>query len=157
MEVNIKYEYSNDKFIKFPGWFDYWSFLYFVYTRCFFIKMRKRNKQFVIRLSDSEWNHLNELVKYSGQSRESYLRMCINGLVPRPAPSVELVEVIQVLRQIAESINGIAEAVYKQNKMDDSVYVENYEALQKQINEIMILIRQPINMEEVWQLQKYGQ
>lgn len=71
--------------------------------------MRKRNKQFVIRLSDSEWNHLNELVKYSGQSRESYLRMCINGLVPRPAPSVELVEVTQVLRQIAESINGIAE------------------------------------------------
>ena len=53
--------------------------------------MRKRNKQFVIRLSDSEWNHLNELVKYLGQSRESYLRMCINGLVPRPAPSVELV------------------------------------------------------------------
>lgn len=119
--------------------------------------MRKRNKQFVIRLSDSEWNHLNELVKYSGQSRESYLRMCINGLVPRPAPSVELVEVTQVLRQIAESINGIAGAVYKQNKMDDSVYMENYEVLQKQINEIMLLIRQPINMEEIWQSQKYGQ
>ena len=119
--------------------------------------MRKRNKQFVIRLTDSEWNHLNELVKYSGQSRESYLRMCINGLIPRPAPSIELVEVIQVLRQIAESINRIAEEVYKQNKMDDSVYMENYEVLQKQINEIMILIRQPINMEEVWQLQKYGQ
>lgn len=64
---------------------------------------------------------------------------------------------IQVLRQIAESINRIAEEVYKQNKMDDSVYMENYEVLQKQINEIMILIRQPINMEEVWQLQKYGQ
>ena len=119
--------------------------------------MRKRNKQFVIRLSDSEWNHLNELVNYSGQSRESYLRMCINGLVPRPAPSVELVEVIQVLRQIAESINRIAEEVYKQNKMDDSFYMENYKALQKQINEIMLLIRQPINMEEVWQSQKYGQ
>lgn len=119
--------------------------------------MRKRNKQFVIRLSDSEWNHLNELVKYSGQSRESYLRMCINGLVPRPVPSVELVEVIQVLRQIAESINKLAEEVYKQNKIDNSIYTENYEVLQKQINEIMILIRQPINMEDVWQLQKYGQ
>ena len=83
--------------------------------------------------------------------------MCINGLVPRPAPSVELVKVTQVLRQIAESINGIAEAVYKHNKMDDSVYMENYEALQKQINEIMLLIRQPINMEKVWQSQKYGQ
>lgn len=129
----------------------------FCLYKVLFIKMRKRNKQFVIRLSDSEWNHFNELVKCSGLSRESYLRMCINGLVPRPAPSVELVEVIQVLRQIAESINRIAEEVYKQNKMDDSVYMENYEVLQKQINEIMILIRQPINMEEVWQLQKYGQ
>ena len=119
--------------------------------------MRKRNKQFVIRLSDSEWNHLNELVKYSGQSRESYLRMCINGLVPRPLPSVELVEVIQELRQIAESINGIAGEVYKQNKIDNSVYMENYETLQKQINEIMLLIRQPIKMEEVWQLPKSGQ
>ena len=78
--------------------------------------MRKRNKQFVIRLTDSEWNHLNELVEYSGQSRESYLRMCINGLVPKPAPSVELVEVTQVLRQIEESINSIAGEVYKQNK-----------------------------------------
>lgn len=129
----------------------------FCLYKVLFIEMRKRNKQFVIRLSDSEWNHLNELVKYSGQSRESCLRMCINGLIPRPAPSIELVEVIQVLRQIAESINRIAEEVYKQNKMDDSVYMENYEVLQKQINEIMILIRQPINMEEVWQLQKYGQ
>ena len=35
--------------------------------------------------------------------------------------------------------------------------MENYELLQKQINEIMILIRQPIKMEEVWQSQKYGQ
>ncbi len=41
--------------------------------------------------------------------------------------------------------------------MDKSFYMENYEKLQDQINEIMILIRQPINMEEVWQLPKYGQ
>ena len=75
--------------------------------------------------------------------------MCINGLVPRPAPSVELVEVIQVLRQIAESINVIYQnAVYTQNNMDESMYVHNYESLQNQINEIMIFIRQPINMEE---------
>ena len=64
---------------------------------------------------------------------------------------------IQKLRQIAESINKIAEEVYKQNHVDNSVYMQNYELLQRQINEIMILIRQPINMEEVWQSQKYGQ
>lgn len=119
--------------------------------------MKSKKKEIKVRLNDHDFNHLMLLVRQSNLSRESYLRMCINGLIPRPAPSVELVEVIQVLRQIAESINRIAEEVYKQNKMDDSVYMENYEVLQKQINEIMILIRQPINMEEVWQLQKYGQ
>lgn len=108
--------------------------------------MRKRNKQFVIRLSDSEWNHLNELVKYSGQSRESYLRMCINGLVPRPAPSVELVEVTQVLRQIANSLSDISKYVYAQNGIDESMYIHNFELLQNQINEIMILIREPTEL-----------
>lgn len=108
--------------------------------------MRKRNKQFVIRLTDSEWNHLNELVKYSGQSRESYLRMCINGLVPKPAPSVELVEVIQVLRQIANSLSDISKYVYAQNGIDESMYIHNFELLQNQINEIMILIREPTEL-----------
>ncbi len=117
----------------------------------------ERKKEIKIRLSNSELNFLNQLVKESNLSREAYLRMRINGLVPKPAPSIELVEVIQNLRQIAENINKIAKEVYQQNKIDNSIYTENYEALQKQINEIMILIRQPINMEEVWQLPKSGQ
>ena len=119
--------------------------------------MRKRSKQFVIRLSESEWNHLNELVKESNLSRESYLRMCINGLVPKPSPSTELIETIGILRQIAESLSDISKSVYTQNGIDESIYVQNFELLQNQINEIMILIRQPINMEEVWQLPKCGQ
>lgn len=118
----------------------------FCLYKVLFIEMRKRNKQFVIRLSDSEWNHLNELVKYSGQSRESYLRMCINGLVPRPAPSVELVEVIQVLRQIANSLSDISKCVYAQNGIDESMYIHNFKLLQNQINEIMILIREPTEL-----------
>lgn len=122
-----------------------------------FITMRKRSKQFVIRLSESEWNHLNELVTESNLSRESYLRMCINGLVPRPTPTKEFIEVIKILREIAENMNQIAISVYTQNAIDKSFYMENYEKLQDQINEIMILIRQPINMEKVWQLPKYGQ
>ena len=73
--------------------------------------MRKRSKQFVIRLSESEWNHLNEMVKESNLSRESYLRMCINGLLPRPVPTKELIELIEILREIAENMNQIAISV----------------------------------------------
>ena len=92
--------------------------------------------------------NLNMLVKESNLSRESYLRMCINGLVPRPVPSKELIEVIEILREISEKLNQIAISVYTQNTMDKSFYMKNYEKLQDQINEIMILIRQPIDITE---------
>ena len=108
--------------------------------------MRKRTKQFVIRLNDDELNHLNKLVKESNLSRESYLRMCINGLVPKPSPSTELIETIGILREIAESLSDISKSVYTQNGIDESIYIHNFELLQKQINKIMILIREPMEL-----------
>lgn len=108
--------------------------------------MRKRTKQFVIRLNDDELNHLNKLVKASNLSRESYLRMCINGLVPKPSPSTELIETIGILRQIAESLSYISKNAYTQNGIDESMYIQNFELLQNQINEIMILIREPTEL-----------
>lgn len=121
------------------------------------MKTKSKKKEIKVRLTNNDLDHLNNLVKESNVSRESYLRMCINGLLPRPAPTKEFIEVIEILREIAENMNQIAISVYTQNAMDKSFYMENYEKLQDQINEIMILIRQPINMEEVWQLPKYGQ
>ena len=121
------------------------------------MKTKLKKKEIKIRLTNQDFEHLNKLVKESNLSRESYIRMCINGLVPRPSPSKEFIEVIEILREVAENMNQIAISAYTQNAMDKSFYMENYEKLQEQINEIMILIRQPINMEEVWQLQKYGQ
>ena len=108
--------------------------------------MRKRTKQFVIRLNDDELNHLNKLVKASNLSRESYLRMCINGLVPKPSPSTELIETLGILRQITESLSDISKSVYTQNGIDESLYVQNFELIQRQINEIMILIREPMEL-----------
>ena len=100
----------------------------------------------MIRLNDDELNHLNKLVKESNLSRESYLRMCINGLVPKPSPSTELIETIGILRQIAESLNDISKSVYTQNGVDETMYIQNFELLQNQINEIMILIREPTEL-----------
>lgn len=114
------------------------------------MKTKSKKKEIKVRLTNQDFDHLNNLVKESSLSRESYLRMCINGLVPRAVPSKEFIEVIKILREIAEKMNQIAISVYTQNAMDKSFYMENYEKLQDQINEIMILIRQPINMEEVW-------
>ena len=121
------------------------------------MKTKLKKKEIKVRLTNKDLDHLNNLVKESNLSRESYLRMCINGLLPRPAPTKEFIEVIEILREISENMNQIAISVYTQKEIDKSFYMENYEKLQEQISEIMILIRQPINMEELWQLPKYGQ
>lgn len=108
--------------------------------------MRKRTNRVEIKLNDAEYAHLNNLVQASNLSRESYLRMCINGLVPKPSPSTELIEIIRILRQISESLSDISKSVYTQNGIDESIYVQNFELLQSQINEIMILIREPMEL-----------
>ena len=114
--------------------------------------MRKRTNRVEIKLNDYELNHLNRLVKESNLSRESYLRMIINGLVPRASPSEELIDTILLLRNISNDIYQISI-----NHSSIQKYQEDFELLQNQINQIMILIRQPTNLEELWQSQKYGQ
>lgn len=108
--------------------------------------MRKRKNRVEIKLNDAEYAHLNNLVQASNLSRESYLRMCLNGLVPKPPPSTELIETIGILRQIAKSLSDISKCVYTQNGIDESMYIQNFELLQNQINEIMILIREPMEL-----------
>lgn len=119
--------------------------------------MKSKKKEIKVRLNDHDFNHLMLLVRQSNLSRESYLRMIINGLVPQPSPSDELVEVIRLLSNIANNMNQIACVANTNGFIDTDSYKQNYEELIIKIDEIMILIRQPINMEEVWQLQKYGQ
>ena len=43
-------------------------------------------------------------------------------------------------------MNQIAISVSSQNEFDKSSYMQNYEKLQEQITEILILIRQPIDI-----------
>lgn len=115
-----------------------------LYKVHFITGMRKRTNRVEIKLNDYELNHLNRLVKESNLSRESYLRMCINGLVPKPSPSTELIETIGILREIAKSLSDSSKSVSTQNGIDESMYIQNFELLQNQINEIMILIREPL-------------
>lgn len=108
--------------------------------------MKSKKKEIKVRLNDHDFDHLMLLVQQSNLSRESYLRMVINGLVPKPSPSTEFIEMIGILRQIAESLSDISKSVYTQNGIDESIYVQNFELLQNQINEIMILIREPMEL-----------
>lgn len=106
----------------------------------------KRSITIKVRLSEKELAHLNELVSASKLSRESYIRMLIKGVIPKPAPSAELIETTKLLRSIANNINQIARIANSNGDIHTEDYKDNYITLNSQINEIMYLIRDPYPM-----------
>ena len=67
--------------------------------------MRKRNYRIEVKLDQDEFNHLMELVEQSKLSRESYIRMLISGVIPKAAPSKQMLDATRLLRKIARNIN----------------------------------------------------
>lgn len=119
--------------------------------------MRKRNYRIEVKLDQDEFNHLMELVEQSRLSRESYIRMLISGVIPKAAPSKEMLDTTRLLRNIANNINQVAKTANSNDSIDVETYKTNYIELQKLIDEIMLLIRAPTKMEDIWQLPKSGQ
>ena len=118
------------------------SFFLYLFKKGIKRNMRSKENEIKVRLSKQELEHLNDLVKKSKLSRESYLRMLINGLIPRASPSEELIDTILILRNISYSIYQLSI-----NNPNELRYQSDFELLQNQINEIMILIRQPITIQ----------
>lgn len=97
------------------------------------MKVRRKNR-IEIRLSDDELNHLNVAVAKTGLSREAYLRLIIQKIVPAEKPYPDLKETIYQLRKIGNNINQIAVIAYKTGSIDVMKYKKNFEELQKRFN-----------------------
>ena len=119
--------------------------------------MQKRKFTIKVRLTKSELDHLNRLVKESRLSRESYIRILVSGVIPRAAPSKELLETTKLLRNIANNINQVARIANRNGSLDAETYQSNYADLLDTIDQIMLMMQAPVKMEELWQLPKYGQ
>ena len=69
------------------------------------MKMNRKNR-IEIRLSDVELNCLNKAVEKTGLSREAYLRLIIQKIVPAEKPYPDLKETINQLRRIGNKETG---------------------------------------------------
>ncbi|MGN1182633.1 MAG: plasmid mobilization protein [Faecalibacillus sp.] len=100
------------------------------------MKIKRRNR-IEIRLSDEELDHLNKAVLKTGLSREAYLRLIIQKIVPAEKPYPDLKETISQLRRIGNNLNQIAVIAYKTGSIDVMKYKMNFEELQKQIQHVL--------------------
>lgn len=97
----------------------------------------KRNNRIEIRLSDDELNYLNSAVAKTGLSREAYLRLIIQKIVPAEKPYPDLVETITQLRRIGNNLNQIAVIAHRTGSIDTMKYKKNYDDLQNQIQSVL--------------------
>lgn len=71
-------------------------------------------------------------------------------MIPRAAPSAELLESLRLLRNIANNMNQIAVVAHSTGNIHEEEYKENFIQLKETIDEMMILIRQPLKIECRW-------
>ena len=91
-----------------------------------------------LRMTDSEFNHLNDLVQESGMKQAEYLRQVI--LKPRIVSTEGMKEVLPELKRVGNNLNQIARNLNTGKyspKMDDEV-----ERIGKELDDVWRLLRQ---------------
>ena len=70
--------------------------------------MRNRSVQILFRLNEEEAQHLYELVKRSGHSKEAFLREMVKGYRLCEKPDPEFYKIMRELSAIGNRINQLA-------------------------------------------------
>ena len=80
--------------------------------------MRKRNVQILFRLTEEEAEHLNELVRKSGRTKEAFLREMVKGYQLCGKPDPEFYKMMRELSAIGNRINQLAAKANALNFVD---------------------------------------
>ena len=102
-----------------------------------------RIKSIIIRLTNEELQHVNQLAKTSGISREEYTRMLYRGLVSPPVITKEVYEVLKQLRRIGNNINQIAYIANTTEDVNYDSFMKCYEELQGVIFNLKEILTKP--------------
>jgi len=98
--------------------------------------MRTRRNSILLRLSDIELTHLDNLVSQSGLSREQYLRTLLSGFVPTNKPPPDYYKMMRELHSIGNNLNQIAQRAHATGSIDAARYERNVEELRRAVSEI---------------------
>lgn len=102
---------------------------------------RTRYKAVTVRLTEYEWNSLEERIEESGQNKQSYMINALLGAEIAPKEEINIwkdiagqfSELIKQLRGIATNINQIA---YKANATGELPLINALEEINEQVAEI---------------------
>lgn len=98
--------------------------------------MLNRNCEIKVRLTANELDLLNRNVALSKMNREQYIRLLIQGYLPREAPPVDYYNLISELRRVGSNINQILRVANAKGFIDAPLLrktIEDYRQTEKMI------------------------
>lgn len=96
----------------------------------------KRNRSFVVRLTEKEMLELNAKVSATKLKREAYVRQVLLGTIPNAAPSVSTYETVRQLSKIGNNINQIARVANSVGTVDTKKLDEELDELHQIFSEL---------------------
>jgi hypothetical protein len=105
--------------------------------------MRKRNIRVQVWLNEKENTRFDDSAKKAGLSRESYLRMLINGFVPKELPPLDYRALIRELQAIGVNLNQIAAKANATGHIDKSVFQYEANRLRRAVLDIQAAVTSP--------------
>lgn len=112
--------------------------------------MRKRNIRTQVWLNPNEAKRLESCSKKSGLSRESYLRLLINGYEPKVLPPLEYHALIRELNAIGNNLNQIAAHANATKHIDKAVFIYEANRLRCAVQEIQEAFTAPERINYEW-------
>ena len=102
--------------------------------------MLKRSVEIKVRLTQEEADALTARVQKSGYSRERYIRLLLNGYIPRERPPPAYHDMMRELHRIGNNLNQIAHRAHGLHVVD----AERYDDAMRQFAEIVHRIEQAV-------------
>ena len=102
------------------------------------IKMKHKQRGFIVRLSPKEFEILDERANKCGLTRNAYIRKVICEVQPVERPSADLISVIRELRFIGKNMNQIAMRANETNMVDALQYNKNFDMVHKAISKLIM-------------------
>lgn len=109
--------------------------------------MRRRNIRIQVWLNPEEKKKLQASAKKSGLSRETYLRILINGFVPKELPPADYHAMMRELHAIGNNLNQIAAKANATGHIDRTVFQDEANRLRQAVLDIRKAVTSPQKQE----------
>ena len=105
--------------------------------------MRKRNIQIIIRLNEKERKALSNSTKKTGLSQAAFVRLLINGYIPKELPPPDYHAMMRELHAIGVNLNQIAARANATGHIDKKVFEYEANRLRKALLDIQAAVTLP--------------